>query len=91
MHALTEREREHSSRSYLLPGTANGLLPARVMPCSDWLEEEELEDRASPSGWYRWSSRWGGLLHTIVWGDEVGPFFLGGGQHVGNICYVTLT
>lgn len=34
----------------LLPGTANGLLPVRVKPCSDWLEEEELEDLPSMSG-----------------------------------------
>lgn len=33
--------------AHLLPGTAKGLLPVRVAQCSDWLEEEELEDLAS--------------------------------------------
>lgn len=44
-----EPERTQSAAD-LLPGTANGLLPVRVPPCSDWLEEEELEDLASLSG-----------------------------------------
>lgn len=50
----------------LLPGTASGLLPVRVAACSDWLEEEELEDLASLRGWKRCSSRGCGLLHTTI-------------------------
>ena len=61
---------------HLLPGTANGLLPVRVAAWSDWLEEEELEDLASLSGWERCSSRGCCLFQTTIWGEEVGPFLL---------------
>ena len=65
-----------SRLAHLLPGTANGLLPVRRMLCSDWLEEEELEDLASLSGWDRCSSAGFCLFHTTIWGEEVIPFLL---------------
>lgn len=68
--------RRKTRRAHLLPGTAKGLLPVRVAPCSDWLEEEELEDLASVDGWERCSSRGFSLFHTTICGDEVMPFLL---------------
>lgn len=62
--------------THLLPGTASGLLPVRVTLCSDWLEEDELEDLASLSGWERCSSRGFCLFQTTIWGEEVVPFLL---------------
>lgn len=60
----------------LLPGTANGLLPARRSPCSDWLDEEELEDLPSIRAWERCSSRGFCLFQTIIWGEDAIPFLL---------------
>lgn len=68
--------KKRRKRANLLPGTAKGLLPVRVAPCSDWLEEEELEDLASMDGWERCSSRGFSLFHTTICGDEVMPFLL---------------
>lgn len=73
-----EREEAVCSCAHLLPGTAKGLLPVRVALCSDWLEEEELEDLASADGWARCSSRGLSLFHTTICGDEVMPFLLHG-------------
>lgn len=60
----------------LLPGTANGLLPARRSPCSDWLDEEELEDLPSIRAWERCSSRGFCLFQTTIWGEDAIPVLL---------------
>lgn len=60
----------------LLPGTANGLLPAPRSPCSDWLDEEELEDLPSIRAWERCSSRGFCLFQTTIWGEDAIPFLL---------------
>ncbi|MEQ2212541.1 hypothetical protein XENOCAPTIV_001151 [Xenoophorus captivus] len=63
--------------TYPLLGTANGLLPVRVAPCSDWLEEDELEDLASLTGWESCSSKGFCLHQATIEGEEVGTFLLG--------------
>lgn len=77
--------RKKTQLAHLLPGTAKGLLPVRVAPCSDWLEEEELEDLASMAGWERCSSRGFSLFHTTICGDEVMPFLLQSKKNLKNI------
>lgn len=60
---------------HLLPGTANGLLPVRVSPCSEWLDEE-LEDLASFAVWERRSSKGFCLFQTTIGEEEAVPFLL---------------
>lgn len=78
-------------------GTANGLLPVRVTPCSEWLEEEELEDLASLRGWDACSSVRFCLHQTTIWGDEVGTFLLRTRRNnrkeefVTSLCNITLS